>query len=75
MSAARHLTKLPPWFHGGGRPDPAWQFLAQMKAPTLLLVGEMDHTVIELNRRAVARLQSEKRFKVVSGAGKLRRRD
>jgi hypothetical protein len=35
----------------------------------------MEHAVIELNRRAVAQLQSEKRFKVVSGAGKLRRRD
>jgi pimeloyl-ACP methyl ester carboxylesterase len=40
----------------GGRPDLAMASLAKVTAPTLLLVGELDHDVIELNKKAAARL-------------------
>lgn len=71
MTAARHADQIAAIVSRGGRPDLAWQSLAQVKAPTLLVVGEMDRAVIELNRRAFAQLQSEKRFEIVSGASHL----
>jgi hypothetical protein len=37
-------------------------------APTLLIVGEMDRDVIELNQRAYEQLTTKKRFEIVSGA-------
>ena len=40
----------------GGRPDLAMMSLARVKAPTLLLVGELDRDVIGLNKLAAARL-------------------
>ena len=38
----------------GGRPDLAGESLPKVKAPTLLIVGEYDEPVIELNREAMA---------------------
>lgn len=52
----------------GGRPDLAWEALGQVEAPTLLIVGELDHVVIELNQRAFRELKGEKRLAVVPGA-------
>lgn len=40
----------------GGRPDLAGDALASVLAPTLLIVGSRDPTVLELNRAARARL-------------------
>jgi dienelactone hydrolase len=52
----------------GGRPDLAWSALQLVKAPTLLIVGGYDFTVIELNRRAFAQLNGEKYLTLVPGA-------
>jgi len=52
----------------GGRPDLAGRVLALVRAPTLLIVGENDVEVIELNREAFARLKCEKRLVIVPGA-------
>jgi putative phosphoribosyl transferase len=52
----------------GGRPDLAGRALALVRAPTLLIVGENDVMVVELNRAAFARLQCEKRLAIVPGA-------
>jgi putative phosphoribosyl transferase len=52
----------------GGRPDLAGRTLALVRAPTLLIVGENDVMVVELNRAAFARLQCEKRLAIVPGA-------
>ncbi len=53
----------------GGRPDLAWDYLGQVTAPTLLLVGGHDEEVIELNKRAMAELRAkEKRLVIVPGA-------
>jgi len=52
----------------GGRPDLAGRVLALVRAPTLLVVGENDLEVIELNREAFARLRCEKRLVIVPGA-------
>lgn len=52
----------------GGRPDLAGDRLADVRAPTLLIVGGDDDVVLELNRQALARLQGRKELMVVPGA-------
>jgi putative phosphoribosyl transferase len=52
----------------GGRPDLAGNRLGLVHAPTLLIVGGRDHTVLELNRHALAELQCPRRLSVVPGA-------
>jgi putative phosphoribosyl transferase len=52
----------------GGRPDLAGARLAEVAAPTLLVVGGHDEVVLDLNRRAQAALRGESRLAVVPGA-------
>jgi putative phosphoribosyl transferase len=52
----------------GGRPDLAAGALASVLAPTLLIVGELDTVVIDLNHRAMAQLTCPTRLEIVSGA-------
>jgi putative phosphoribosyl transferase len=52
----------------GGRPDMAGPHLAQVSAPTLLIVGGDDRQVLTLNRQALAALTCEKLLKIVPGA-------
>ena len=52
----------------GGRPDLALEFLPQVDAPTLLIVGGEDSEVLQLNRIALAALHCEKRLEIVTGA-------
>ncbi len=52
----------------GGRPDLAIRHLAEVKAPTLLIVGGNDYGVIELNEKAWRVLRCEKSLKIVPGA-------
>jgi len=52
----------------GGRPDLAMDFLPIVQAPTLLIVGGDDETVVELNRVALAELRCEKQLTIVPNA-------
>ncbi len=52
----------------GGRPDLIGSALSRVKAPTLLIVGENDIPVIELNRQALAQLRTEKQLEIIAGA-------
>jgi putative phosphoribosyl transferase len=52
----------------GGRPDLAGAALSRVTSPTLLLVGERDEVVIELNERAYDQLQGEKELIIIAGA-------
>lgn len=52
----------------GGRPDLAGDALPQVLAPTLLIVGGRDFTVLDLNRTAMARMRTEVRLEIVPGA-------
>ncbi len=52
----------------GGRPDLAGDALDRVRAPTLLIVGGRDHTVIALNREAQRRLKTESELVIVPGA-------
>ncbi|MEV6792374.1 phosphoribosyltransferase [Streptomyces sp. NPDC051320] len=52
----------------GGRPDLAGDALSDVRAPTLLIVGGADSTVLDLNRRAQAQLRCENGLEVIPGA-------
>jgi putative phosphoribosyl transferase len=52
----------------GGRPDLASSWLTTVAAPTLLVVGALDHPVLELNRQAADALGGLARVEVVPGA-------
>jgi putative phosphoribosyl transferase len=52
----------------GGRPDLAGDSLPRVTVPTLLIVGEADADVLELNRAALRRLGGVKQLVVVPGA-------
>ena len=52
----------------GGRPDLAGPRLAHVTAPTLLIVGSADTTVLDLNRQARAQLRCASHLAVVPGA-------
>ena len=52
----------------GGRPDLAGAALPKVKAPTLLIVGEKDDVVIDLNEQARAQMKCECKIDIVPGA-------
>ena len=52
----------------GGRPDLALNVLNLVTAPTLLIVGQRDISVIEMNKKAFDLLVSEKEMKIIPGA-------
>lgn len=54
----------------GGRPDLAFDALARVQSPTLLIVGELDHDVLRLNRQALRMLpeSTQKELVIVPGA-------
>lgn len=68
LAAAREPAGVACVVSRGGRPDLAMQELASVKAPTLLIVGSRDETVLELNRRALAGLRCRKELATVPGA-------
>lgn len=69
IAAARLGHRIKALVSRGGRPDLAGPAaLAAVTAPTLLIVGGADGTVLDLNRDAFAHLQCEKRLAVVPGA-------
>ena len=67
-AAERHATRA--IVSRGGRPDLAGDALERTLAPTLLIVGGQDGTVLDLNRDALARLPAA-RLAIVPGAGPL----
>jgi putative phosphoribosyl transferase len=55
----------------GGRPDLAGGLLRLVRQPVLLIVGERDRTVLDLNRRAMQELDGETGLEIVPGASHL----
>lgn len=68
MAAARHPQVVKAVVSRGGRPDLAGKALHAVKAPTLLIVGSLDETVLQLNREALIELRCQKELKIVPGA-------
>jgi putative phosphoribosyl transferase len=52
----------------GGRPDLADGALPDVAAPTLLIVGGRDPTVIELNRQAMRKMRADVALEIIPGA-------
>lgn len=69
MLAAAHLERrISAVVSRGGRPDLAGPQLADVEAPTLLIVGAKDEQVLALNRQTLAALTCEKMLRIVPGA-------
>jgi dienelactone hydrolase len=71
LRAAAILSQIGAVVSRGGRPDLAMDALSRVNAPTLLIVGSLDHDVLILNRKAYFQLQCEKEFKIIKGASHL----
>ncbi|MDQ3973491.1 MAG: dienelactone hydrolase family protein [Actinomycetota bacterium] len=71
VAAARRPDAVAAVVSRGGRPDLAGEALEQVRAPTLLIVGGADTTVLELNRQARQRLSGPAQLEVVEAAGHL----
>ena len=69
--AAARPTNVHAVVSRGGRPDLAGDALGTTRAPTLLIVGGEDHEVLELNRKAMARMTAEAKIEIVPGASHL----
>jgi len=52
----------------GGRPDLAGEALSKVVAPTLLLVGDLDQTVVRVNREAAGEMPGETKIELIPGA-------
>ena len=68
VAAARQPEAVDAVVSRGGRPDLAGNALEHVRAPTLLIVGENDPLVIDLNIAAYAQLRCEKHLVIVPGA-------
>jgi putative phosphoribosyl transferase len=68
VAAAERPQQVAAVVSRGGRPDLANGALTRVQAPTLLIVGGNDQPVIELNRVAMAKLNSETSIEIVPGA-------
>jgi dienelactone hydrolase len=68
VAAARRPERVAAVVSRGGRPDLAMPVLAEVRAPTLLIVGGADTEVLAMNRDALARLAAPKALEVVPGA-------
>lgn len=68
MAAAQDTVTVRSVVSRGGRPDLAGDALSRVRAPTLLIVGGDDSSVIEMNRQAMAKLHCEKQLAIIPGA-------
>jgi len=68
QAAAKNPAAVAAVVSRGGRPDLAGDLLYEVEAPTLLIVGENDPVVRELNRDSLEKLACTKELLVVPGA-------
>lgn len=68
IAAARRPENIMAVVSRGGRPDLAGDYLPEVAAPVLLIVGENDPQVLELNKSALARLNTEAKLEIVPNA-------
>lgn len=68
VAAAQVAERVGAVVSRGGRPDLAGSDLPNVRAPTLLIVGERDEPVIDLNRRAMAHMTAVVRLEIVPNA-------
>ena len=68
VAAAQRPDRVGAVVSRGGRPDLAGEALPSVKAPTLMIVGGADPTVLELNDEARSKLRCVTELEVIPGA-------
>lgn len=68
IAAARHPKNIIAVVSRGGRPDLAGDYLPEVISPVLLIVGENDLHVLDLNKQALAQLTAPARLEIVPNA-------
>jgi dienelactone hydrolase len=68
VAAAARPKRVSAVVSRGGRPDLAGAALPDVQAPTLLLVGECDEVVIDLNEKARAQMTAPVELVIIPGA-------
>ena len=71
LAAARRPDRVDAIVSRGGRPDLAGDDLPLVRAPTLLVVGGCDETVIQINQQAMCRMKATVQLEIVPGASHL----
>lgn len=71
LAAAAEIPEVRAVVSRGGRTDLAGSAISKVKVPTLLIVGELDLPVVELNEQSFHELKGIKDLAVVSGASHL----
>jgi dienelactone hydrolase len=68
MAAAQMPDRIRAVVSRGGRPDLAGPALADVRAPTLLIVGALDVEVLHLNEKAMMQMSAPVDLQVIPGA-------
>ncbi|MEO6825524.1 MAG: dienelactone hydrolase family protein [Nitrosospira sp.] len=68
IAAARHPENIIAVVSRGGRPDLAGDYLPEVISPVLLIVGENDLHVLDLNKQALAQLTAPATLEIVPNA-------
>jgi putative phosphoribosyl transferase len=68
VAAANRPDRIEAVVSRGGRVDLAEGYLARVQAPTLLIVGEFDRDVMELNRTAAGSMRAHVEIRTILGA-------
>lgn len=68
IAAARRPENIIAVVSRGGRPDLAGDYLSEVMAPVLLIVGENDPQVLDLNKQALAQLNVPSKLEIVPNA-------
>ena len=68
IAAARRPENIIAVVSRGGRPDLAGDYLSEVMAPVLLIVGGNDPQVLDLNKQALARLNVPSKLEIVPNA-------
>jgi putative phosphoribosyl transferase len=71
IAAAERPERVDAVVSRGGRPDLAKDALERVTAPTLLIVGERDPQVLDLNAEAAERMRNPATIEIVARAGHL----
>ena len=71
IAAAERPARVTAVVSRGGRPDLAKDALQRVQAPTLLIVGERDPQVLDLNTEAAERMRNPATIEIVARAGHL----
>ncbi|HTQ64675.1 MAG TPA: acyl-CoA thioester hydrolase/BAAT C-terminal domain-containing protein [Puia sp.] len=68
LKVASFMPEIQAVVSRGGRPDLVMDDLPNVLAPTLLIVGSLDHNVLKLNRQAYSQLGGVKSLEIIEGA-------